>query len=125
MPATLAGQAAPATLAGQAAPATLAGQAAPATLAGQAAQSASCHSARLCIASGHRPSMNALVYLRVKEILAIAQDHPFSLIKESFRMFSLRYLIFRWFTSLPQNCFVLYSCILVFSFILVRRVTVR
>ena len=36
-------------------------QAAPATLVGQAAQSASCHSARLCIASGHRPSMNALV----------------------------------------------------------------
>ena len=48
--ATQAAQAAPATLAGQAAPATLAGQAAPATLAGQAAQSASCHSARLCIA---------------------------------------------------------------------------
>ena len=55
------GQAAPATLAGQAAPATLAGQAAPATLAGQTAQSASSHSARLCIASGHRPPMNALV----------------------------------------------------------------
>ena len=40
---------------------TQAAQAMLATLVAQAAQSASCHSARLCVASGRRPSMNALV----------------------------------------------------------------
>ena len=38
-----------------------AAQAALATQMAQAAQSGSCHSARLCVASGRRPSMNALV----------------------------------------------------------------
>ena len=50
-----------ATLAAQAAPATQAAQAALAAQAAQATQLASCHSARLCIASGRQPFMNALV----------------------------------------------------------------
>ena len=41
--------------------ATQTAQAALTTQAAQAVQSASCHSARLCVASGRQPSMNALV----------------------------------------------------------------
>ena len=53
--AELASQVAQAALATQTAQAVLASQTA------QAAQSASCHSIRLCIASGHLPYMNELV----------------------------------------------------------------